>query len=281
MLAVILVIRPACLRSHMTTPSVPPSIDTTVSHSPRIWNYWLGGKDNFLVDREVGDQFKEVFPDIVEIARSSRGFLTRAVDHLAREAGITQFLDIGTGLPTVDNTHEVAQRAAPTARIVYVDNDPVVLAHARALLTSTPEGATEYIDADLREPAGILDAASRSTLDLSRPVGLMLMNILGHIPDYDQARAIVAELVAALPAGSYLAIADGTNVVRGEEFDKAIAIWNSSGSLPYTLRTPEQITGFFDGLEILEPGVVSCPLWRPVATHMREVDEFCGMGRKA
>ncbi|MEU0519917.1 SAM-dependent methyltransferase [Streptosporangium sp. NPDC006007] len=271
----------------MTDNSLPPveshKIDITVSHSPRIWNYWLGGKDHYQVDREVGDQFQGVFPDIVEIARSSRGFLSRAVEHLAGEAGIRQFLDIGTGLPTVDNTHEVAQRVAPESRIAYVDNDPVVLAHARALLISSPEGVTEYIDADLRDPARILEAAGRTTLDLSRPVGLMLLNILGHIPDFDEARSIVGQLVDALPSGSYLAIADGTNVVHGKEFDEAIAIWNASGSVPYTLRKPEQITRFFDGLELLEPGVVSCPYWRPDPADLgfcREVDEFCGVGRK-
>ncbi|MFF5209059.1 SAM-dependent methyltransferase [Streptosporangium sp. NPDC000396] len=258
-------------------------IDTDVSHSPRIWNYWLGGKDNYQIDREVGDQFARVFPDIVPIARASRWFLTRAVEFLAGEAGIRQFLDIGTGLPTVDNTHEVAQRVAPESRIVYVDNDPIVLAHARALLVSTSEGVTQYIDADLREPGEILRAAAETTLDFSQPVALMLLNVLGHIPDIDEARSIVSRLVDALPSGSYLAVADGTNVIRGEEFEAAIAIWNASGSVPYHLRTPEQIAGFFDGLELLEPGVVSCPLWRPHPFDIgsnAEVDEFCGVARK-
>ncbi|MFG1878659.1 SAM-dependent methyltransferase [Sphaerisporangium sp. NPDC049003] len=264
-------------------PGEPPKIDTTVSHSPRIWNYWLGGKDNYQVDREVGDQFREVFPDIVEIARSSRGFLSRAVTYLAAEAGVRQFLDIGTGLPTLDNTHEVAQRIAPESRIVYVDNDPVVLTHARALLVSAPEGVTQYIDADLRDPETILEVAGRTTLDFDRPVALMLLNILGHVSDIEEARSIVKRLTDALPSGSYLAIADGTNVVRGPEFEAAIAIWNASGSVPYNLRSPEQISGFFDGLELVEPGVVSCPNWRPddhESQFAREVDEFCGLGRK-
>ncbi|GHE32661.1 hypothetical protein GCM10017673_39360 [Streptosporangium violaceochromogenes] len=271
------------MTDHSSPPTTRPKIDTTVSHSPRIWNYWLGGKDYYPVDREVGDRFREVFPDIVEIARSSRTFLARAVEHLAGAAGIRQFLDIGTGLPTVDNTHEVAQRIAPEARIVYVDNDPLVLAHARALLVGTPQGVTEYIDADLRDPGRILEAAGRTTLDLDRPVALMLLNILGHIPDLDEARSIVKRLVDALPPGSHLAVADGTNVVRGREFDEAIAIWNAGGSVPYTLRTPGQITRFFDGLELLEPGVVSCPHWRPDPIDfglIREVDEFCGVARK-
>jgi hypothetical protein len=251
--------------------------DSTVSHSARIWNYWLGGKDNFQVDREIGDQFRELFPDIVDIARGSRGFLSRAVSYLVGEAGIRQFLDIGTGLPTADNTHEVE------ARIVYVDNDPMVLAHARALLVGTPQGATEYIDADLHEPDKILEAAARTTLDLSQPVGLMLMNILGHVPDLEEARSIVGRLVGALPSGSYLVVADGTNVVRGEEFDAAIAVWNASGSLPYHLRSPAEIASLFDGLELVEPGLVSCPLWRPDSADpaaRREVDEFGAVGRK-
>jgi hypothetical protein len=262
-------------------PESPNEIDTSVAHSARIWNYWLGGKDNYAVDREIGDQFREVFPDIVDISRSSRAFLARAVRYLAGEAGIRQFLDIGTGLPTVDNTHEVAQRVAPDSRIVYVDNDPLVLAHARALLVSTPEGSTEYIDADLRDPEKILVAA-QNTLDLTQPVALMLMNILGHVPDAE-VQPIVGRLLDALPSGSYLAIADGTNVIRGKEFDEAIAIWNDAGSTPYFLRKPEQISQFLDGLELVEPGVVSCPLWRPEPAGLdigHEVDEFCAVGRK-
>jgi hypothetical protein len=255
-------------------------IDKTVAHSARIWNYWLGGKDNFATDREVGDQFRGIFPDIVPIARTSRAFLTRAVTFLATEAGIRQFLDVGTGLPTHDNTHEVAQRAAPDARIVYVDNDPLVLAHARALLTSAPEGVTNYIDCDVREPDKILDAAAE-TLDFSKPVALMLMNILGHIPDIDEAQSIVKRLLDALPSGSYLAVADGTNVIKGEAFEQAIRVWNESGSVPYKLRHPDQIAGFLDGLEVLEPGVVSCPDWRPAPGEVEaSVDEFCAVARK-
>lgn len=258
------------------------AIDTTIAHSPRIWNYWLGGKDNYPVDRQVGDQFVQVFPQIVDIARASRAFLTRSVEYLAGEAGIEQFLDIGTGLPTVNNTHEVAQRVNPRARVVYVDNDPVVLAHARALLLGSSEGFTTYIDADLLDPDEILATAAH-TLDLDRPVGLMLMNILGHVADLEQARAIVARLVDALPAGSHLAVADGTNVVDGEAFDAAIAIWNQAGSLAYHLRKPDQIAEFFTGLALVEPGVVSCPLWRPGTAEIGAavpVDEFCGVGRK-
>jgi SAM-dependent methyltransferase len=251
----------------------PPAIDTTVASSPRVWNYWLGGEDHYEVDRRVGDHFRRMFPPIVDIARGSRSFLGRAVRHLAGEAGVRQFLDIGTGLPTRDNTHEVAQRVAPDARVVYVDNDPVVLAHARARMP----GATTHIDADLHDTARILDVASGS-LAFERPVALMLMNILGHVPDFGDARRIVRELMSALAPGSYLVVADGTT--DGGPFDAAVAMWNQVGSLPYVLRTPEQFAQYFDGLEVLEPGIVSCPLWRPDTGPVVAVDEFGAVGRK-
>jgi hypothetical protein len=185
-------------------------IDTTVPHSARIWNYWLGGTDNYDVDRAAGDQYREIFPGIAAVARTSRGFLTRAVRYLAGEAGLRQFLDIGAGLPTADNTHEVAQRVAQGSRIVYVDNDPLVLAHARTLLTSTPEGACDYLDADLREPAAILDAVA-DLLDFTRPIALMLMGVMGHFTD-GEAYPIVSCLLDGLPSGSYFALYDGANV---------------------------------------------------------------------
>jgi S-adenosyl methyltransferase len=261
----------------------PPEIDTSVPQSARIWNYWLGGKDYFPVDRAAGDQYIEVFPGIVEIARASRGFLTRAVRYLAAQAQVRQFLDIGTGLPTADNTHQVAQRLAPESRIVYVDNDPLVLVHARALLTSTPEGATDYVDADLGDPDKILEAAAR-TLDFDKPIALMLMGILGHVADYDEARSIVRRLLASLPSGSYFALNDGTNVIS-KAFEEAQEGYNRSGAVPYHLRSREQIAGFFDGLELIEPGVVSCPRWRPDPAGPSgglpaEVDAFGGVGRK-
>jgi O-methyltransferase involved in polyketide biosynthesis len=257
----------------------PPGIDASVPHSARIWNYWLGGKDNYPVDREAGDQYREAFPEIVGVARASRAFLTRAVRWLAGEAGVRQFLDIGTGLPTADNTHEVAQRVAPEARVVYVDNDPVVLAHARALLTST-QGVTAYVDADLHDPDTILDAAAR-TLDFSQPVALMLMGILGHF-DYDEARSIVKRLLDPLPSGSYLTLNDGTNIIS-EKFVQAQEIYNRSGAVPYHLRSPEQIAGFFEGLELVEPGLVSVPRWRPDRADgglPEELDAFGAVGRK-
>ncbi|QEU84044.1 SAM-dependent methyltransferase [Streptomyces viridosporus] len=268
----------------MTDPAPTPGptqqqIDTSVPHSARIWNYWLGGKDNYPVDEEAGDAYTAVFPGIVTIARSSRAFLRRTITHLVHEAGIRQFLDIGTGLPTADNTHEVAQRLAPEARIVYVDNDPMVLAHARALLYSTPEGATAYVDADVLDPDRILAAAA--TLDLTRPTALILSNILGHIADYDRARSVVTRLMDALPSGSHLVVNDGS---RGIDpvFEQAQDAYNESGAVPYHLRTVEQITAFFDGLDLVEPGVVPVPLWRPDAASPapETVAEHGGLARK-
>lgn len=267
----------------MTEDSPVPVIDTTVSHSARVWNYWLGGKDNYRVDREVGDRVAEMYPDIVQLARAARSFLTRAVRYLSGDAGIRQFLDIGTGLPTAYNTHEVAQSIAPESRIVYVDNDPMVLAHARALLTSSPEGVTDYIDADLSDPGTIVREAAR-TLDFSEPIAITLIAILHHISHYDDARSIVNRLVDAVPSGSYLVISHSTNVVYGAASDEAVGRWNKFGKPPVTLRSPELIARFFDGLELLEPGLVSTPRWRPdiVGTENgpREVDQFCAVGRK-
>jgi hypothetical protein len=262
-----------------TSSQVPSEIDTNVPQTARIWNYWLGGKDHFPVDRQVGDQILEAFPAIVENARASRAFLVRAVQYLAGEAGVRQFLDIGTGLPTANNTHQVAQAVAPDARIVYVDNDPLVLAHARALLTSTPQGTTDYIDADLRDPDRILQEAAR-TLDFSQPVAVMLMGILGHIADDDEAQSIVKQLLGAMPSGSYLTMYDGTDT--SEEVVEAARIWNQSAKPPYHLRSPERIARFFDGLELVEPGIVSTLEWRPEpgSGPPAEIDSRCGIGRK-
>ena len=257
-----------------------PAIDSSVPHSARIWNYWLGGKDNYAADREAGDAFCEIFPGMPDVARAVRHFLARAVRYLAGEAGIRQFLDIGTGLPTVDNTHEIAQRVAPESRIVYVDNDPLVLVHARALLTSTPPGATDYVDADVRDPDSILEAAAR-TLDFDRPVGLMLLGIMAHIGDDGEARAILDRLLGALPPGSHLVLSDGTNVDKARE--EAHRRYNSSDAVPYLLRSPEQITRFFDGLELLDPGVVPVSRWRPEPSPFgppAEVSTYGGVARK-
>jgi hypothetical protein len=263
----------------------PPEIDTNVPHSARIWNYWVGGKDYYPADREVGDQIAKMFPSIVAMARHDRAFLVRAVRYLAGEVGIRQFLDIGTGLPTMDNTHEIAQRVAPDSRIVYVDNDPLVLTHARALLTSTPEGACAYIDADLHQPDRILDAASR-TLDFSQPVALMLVAILLHITSDEEADAIVRRLVDPLAPGSYLVIVHDTADIHGEEIRTAMQFFMDQGGEPLVARSREQITRFFNGLELVEPGLVTTSRWRPEpkppgeAEETEEVAQYAGVARK-
>lgn len=259
-----------------------PGIDTTVSHSARIWDYWLGGKENYAVDRELGDQIAAVLPDIVKQARADRLFLGRAVRFLVADAGVRQFLDIGTGLPTVDNTHEVAQRIDPRARIVYVDNDPLVLTHARALLGSTPEGATDYLDADMRDPDTILRSA-RETLDFTAPVAVTMLGVVWHLTDDHQARDIIRRLMEPLPSGSYLAIAHPTIEVTGQKMAEAIEQWNRFGKPPGVHRSPQQIESLFGGLDLIEPGIVSCTRWRPEATPFGEpaaIDQFCGVARK-
>jgi ubiquinone/menaquinone biosynthesis C-methylase UbiE len=256
-------------------------IDQSVAHSARMWDYWHGGKNNYAADRAAGDAVMETFPGIVVDARQQRAFLRRAVRYLAREEGIRQFLDIGTGLPTVDNTHEVAQAVDPTCRVVYVDNDPIVLTHARALLTSTPQGECAYIDADARDIDRLLEQAAK-TLDFTRPVGLTLLGLFGNIPDYDEVLAIRARLLDVVCSGSYLVVSDGdttdpARVAAVDEFNK-----NNPGH-EYTNRTVEQITAYFDGLELVEPGVVPTPRWRPDAAMVGEPPKaaiHCGVARK-
>ncbi|WP_304598501.1 SAM-dependent methyltransferase [Plantactinospora sp. BC1] len=253
-------------------------MDTTVPQTARIWNYLLGGKDNFAADRAVGDEIIQALPQLAESARLSRAYLVRAVRYLVAEAGVRQFLDIGTGLPTADNTHQVAQSIAPDARIVYVDNDALVLVHARALLASSPEGATDYVDADLRDTGTILREAAR-TLDLTKPVALFLMGILGHVESDDEAKSIIDGIMAALPSGSYLAMYDGSDT--SEANTEAVRIWNISANPRYHLRSPERIARLFEGLELVEPGVVSVNEWRPdpdTPTHI--IDQYCAVGRK-
>src|SRR6266545_1901909 len=234
-----------------------PEIDSTVASSARIYNYWLGGKDHYPVDREMGEQIRAVLPGIVEMARDQRAFLVRMVTYLAREAGIRQFLDIGTGLPTANNTHEVAQRVAPEARIVYVDNDP-----------------------DLREPDKILQGAAR-TLDFDQPVAITLLGVVHHVPDTDAAHAIVQRLLDAVPSGSYLVISHTTSTVTGAAMEEAVRLWNEAGSVPIVIRSPKELAGFFERLELVEPGVVSTTRWRPdPGTDRDEVDEYCAVGRK-
>jgi SAM-dependent methyltransferase len=235
-----------------------------VPHFARVYDYWLGGKDNFAVDRAAGDQAIRAFPDIAVSARANRAFLARAVRFLVGEAGIRQFLDIGTGLPTGNNTHEVAQYVAPESRVVYVDNDPFVLSHARALLASRPEGMTEYIEADLRDPQKILDVAAR-LLDLEQPVVVMLMTILQHIDDEDDPAKIVAALMAALPPGSFLALSHPAKDIDAASMAKVAKRLNRILPESITLRTCSEVTMFFDGLDLMEPGIVQASKWRPLS----------------
>jgi hypothetical protein len=258
-----------------------PVIDSSVAHSARVWNYWLGGRDNYEIDRVVGDQVAATFPGIVDTARQVRFFLFRAVRYLVVEAGVRQFLDIGTGLPTVNNTHEIAQGLVPQARIVYVDNDPLVLVHAKALLTSSPEGATHYIEADVREPDKIL-AEAAGTLDFTQPIGLMMLGLLGQLPDSDDPHAIVRRLLDALPSGSYLVVSDSVDTDPANNEAARIKNENPSAS-SYYLRSPEQIAAYFDGLELVEPGVVACSRWRPEHNpwgEPTEISDRSGVGRK-
>ncbi len=257
-------------------------VDPNVPHAPRIWNHWLGGKDNFAADREVGDRMAEMYPDIVRLARADRAFLRRTVRYLVNERGIRQFLDIGTGLPTADNTHQVAQSLAPESRIVYVDNDPLVLSHARALLAGTPEGATDYLDADVHDPEKILREAEH-TLDFDRPIALMLLGVLIYVPDTQQAFAIVTRLMDALPSGSYLVIAHSTSEIYGAATEEVVRLRNERVKPAMTLRTGTEIARFFEGLRLVEPGLLSVSRWRPEIGGQddhREVDEFGGVAEK-
>jgi hypothetical protein len=257
-------------------------LDTGVPHSARLWNYWLGGKDNFAVDREVADQILAMVPEMVASARADRAYLGRVVRYLAGEVGVRQFLDIGTGVPTANNTHEVAQQVAPSSRIVYVDNDPLVLVHARALLTSHPQGQADYLDADLREPEKIIEGARR-TLDFGQPIALTMLGILNFIPDDAEAADLVARLVDAVPSGSYLAISHPTTEINGETMVEALRLWNEGPAAKMVLRSAEQVNRLFGDLEMVEPGVVSCSQWRPEKgeENAQPVPHYGGVGRKA
>ncbi|MFD7427986.1 SAM-dependent methyltransferase [Streptomyces sp. NPDC059818] len=234
-------------------------IDTGTPHSARVWNYWLGGKDNFEADRRLGATVEELYPQIIEIARASRAFQARAVRYLADEAGVRQFLDLGTGLPTANATHEVAQGVDPAARVVYVDNDPIVLAHAHALLSSRPEGATDYVHADLTDAKTVLREAAR-TLDLDRPVAVMVLSTLGHVADPDEAAALLRSYLDALPAGSWLMLCD---TVETPETRAGSDEYAGGGAMPYISRPKEIMATFADGLDLVEPGFGSISLWRP------------------
>ncbi|MEJ3655348.1 SAM-dependent methyltransferase [Actinomycetes bacterium KLBMP 9759] len=271
-------------------PHANTGIDTTVPHSARVWNYWLGGKDNYAVDRKTGDAVIAVYPQITANARESRKFLKRVVGFLAGEAGIRQFLDIGTGLPTADNTHEVAQRIAPDAKVVYADNDPLVLAHARALLVGTPEGETKYLHADVRDVPDLLQGAAE-ILDLGRPVAVLMLGVLGHVHDTDEARSLVAQILERVPSGSYLAISDA---ILTEERRIAEQTYAGTDGVHYHARPPEEIASFFDGLDWVGPGFTSVSVWQaaaddasgadgenvqPISTPA-PVDQYGGVARK-
>jgi hypothetical protein len=248
-----------------SNPRVPQSrVDTTVPHPARRYNYWLGGKDNFEPDRASGDAIAAMFPTVRTAAIENRRFLRRAVRYLATQAGVRQFLDVGTGIPAPDNTHEVAQAAAPTSRVVYVDNDPIVMAHARALLGSGPEGATAYLEADLRQGTQLLRQPEMTqTLDLSQPVALLLVAILHFLDDADDPYTIVADLVRELPSGSYLVASHAAVEVMAPDMRaKAEAAAASGQHGGFQFRTRAEFSRFFDGMELVPPGVVSVADWR-------------------
>jgi hypothetical protein len=262
-----------------------------------VWNYWLGGRDFFAADKAAGEEISREFPHLAEVARAERAFLVRAVRFLAGPARIRQFLDVGSGLPAGGNTHEIAQRIVPDTGIVYADHDPSVILHAKALLSSpmlasTPEGAVYYADADLRDVAAVL-AAATTTLDLSRPVALLMLGILGHIEDYGAARSITSQLMDELAPGSYLVIADGVAADTSGAASVATAQrrydanarprYGASAPPPYRLRRPDELASFFDGLDLTEPGVVPCSQWRPDGRGRDGAETaaaYCGVARK-
>jgi hypothetical protein len=263
-------------------PAAPAAGDTAEANPARVYDALLGGKDNYAADRAVAARLAAAKPALLANVRANRAFLGRVVRYLAGEAGIRQFLDIGTGLPALDNTHEVAQRAAPETRVVYVDNDPVVLAHARALLVSSTPGATAYLHADLRNPGAILAEAAQ-TLDLSQPVAVMLLGVLYMVPDADEPYAVVARLMEAAVPGSYLAISHPASDVDADSAAEAARRYDSMLPTTQTNRTRDQVTRFFDGLQLQEPGVVQLNKWRPDpggAGLGIEISSWGGLARK-
>ncbi len=262
----------------MTDEAAPAELQPDVPHAARMWNYWMGGKDNFAADRAAGDGVAQVYPEIVIMAQQSRKFLIRVVRYLAAEAGARQFLDIGTGLPTMQNTHEVAQGITPDAKIVYVDNDPMVLAYARALLVgTTSDGVTTYVHADYHDPEKIL-AEAQEALDFDQPVVVMFMGVMGYEPDLAVIRSIVSTVMAKVPSGSHLVFWDGTNtspaVVEGA--DKLAEM----GGAPYILRSPEELATVFEGLELVEPRLVQISSWRPDGDGIEPIEAYGAVGRK-
>ena len=259
----------------------PPFVDPDVPSPARVWNYWLGGTDNFPVDRELAERVMVAMPSMPLIARFARLFLADAVRRLS-EFGIRQFLDIGSGVPTADNTHQVAQRLAPESRIVYADRDPTVARHAQSLLTSTPEGKTDYLHADLRDPEAILAGAAR-TLDLTRPAGVLLIGVLHFIPDSDDPYGIVARLMTGLPSGSYLVIGHAASDLAPEAAAEMTRRNNQTSPIPITPRTRAQVTRFFDGLDVMPPGVVPISEWDlgdAMDATVGDLVGYSGIGRK-
>jgi len=260
----------------MTTP-----FDTSKAHQARVYDYLLGGKDNFAADRAAVDAWLQIDPELPFTVRSNRAFLGRAVRYLTAEAGIRQFLDIGTGIPTAGNTHQVAQAIAQETRVVYVDHDPIVLAHARALLIGEP-GSTVYIDADVRDTDKILGQASQF-LDFTKPVAVTMLALLHAVPDSDQPRAIVGKLMDAVPVGSYLAISHaGSDLLDADQHDSLMGVADRMIQNTITYRTREQVARFFDGRDLIEPGLVRVEEWRPdpeTATPERST-LWGGLGRK-
>jgi hypothetical protein len=276
--------------AEMTTDETAPSgntprplpFDTTRAHQARGYDYLLGGKDNYAADRAAADAWLKIDPGMAFTARANRAFLGRAVRFLTAEAGMRQFLDIGTGIPTAGNTHEVAQAIAQETRVVYVDYDPIVLAHARALLDSHESGGTEYIDADLRDTGTILSNAQR-LLDFTQPVAITLISILHAIPDADDPHAIVAKLLDAVPSGSYLALSHvGSELYQAEARDDLADIAGRMSQQHFTWRSREQVARFFEGTDLVDPGLVRVEEWRPpaVTADAGRSSFWCAVGRK-
>ena len=259
----------------------PAEIDTSVAHPARVYDYWLGGKDNFAADREAGDRVLEATPGLRERVRANRAFLVRAVRYLAAEAGIRQFLDIGTGIPSANNTHEIAQQVAPDSRVVYVDNDPIVLTHARALLAGSPEGSIQYFDSDVRDVASIIGAAAK-TLDFTQPMALLLLGVLHLVQDAEGPYELVATLMDALPSGSYLVISHPASDIHPGQAE-AQRRYNERVSTPQTLRTRAEVSRFFEGLDLVPPGLVYVHTWRPGPDDIvppNGVSAYGGVARK-
>jgi O-methyltransferase involved in polyketide biosynthesis len=241
---------------------LPNGIDTTVPHPARVYDYWLGGKDNFAADRRAAEAGYEAFPGVLQSVRANRAFLARVVRQLVTEAGIRQFLDVGSGLPTVSNTHEIAQEKAPESRVVYVDSDPVAVLHARVLLQSSAEGRTDFLHADARDPAQLLARAS-ATLDFSRPVAVLVLGVLHFLPDDEEVTGIVTAFKDAVVPGSYLVISHLASDIEPEMMAEFSRRMRENGVAQDAQRTREQVTALFDGLDLLEPGVVPVSKWRP------------------